>query len=83
MVGDSVRLAGTLRAVTAAGVERLRGRVEAVAAATAAAHGCSASCTWEERPYPATVNDPDLVQLVSCVYVCWSRASPLKKSDRR
>jgi metal-dependent amidase/aminoacylase/carboxypeptidase family protein len=64
VISDTVRLSGTLRAVTSSTVRRLRQRVEAVANATATAHGCSVVFTWEERPYPATVNDVGLANLV-------------------
>lgn len=67
VISDTVRLSGTLRAVTSSTVRRLRQRVEAVANATATAHGCSVVFTWEKRPYPATVNDVGLANLVAGV----------------
>lgn len=67
VISDTVRLSGTLRAVTSSTVQRLRQRVEVVANATARAHGCHVRFTWEARPYPATVNDASLAELVAGV----------------
>lgn len=66
VISDTVRLSGTLRAVTSSTVQRLRQRVEVVANATARAHGCHVRFNWEARPYPATVNDANLAELVRC-----------------
>lgn len=64
VIPDAVTLAGTIRALTVAASDALRRRVGEVAAATAAAHGCSAELHWDARPYPPTVNDPGLAALV-------------------
>jgi IAA-amino acid hydrolase len=61
VIPDNARLAGTLRALTHEHIEALRGRIASMAAAVAAAYGCTASVDWREdiQPYyPPTVNDP-------------------------
>jgi metal-dependent amidase/aminoacylase/carboxypeptidase family protein len=65
---DEARLGGTLRALTHADMERLRRRVGEVAAAVAAAHGCTAEVDWHEGDhpyYPPTVNDGRAAALVA------------------
>ena len=38
-----------------------------VATLTATAHGCSANFTWDELPYPPTVNDVAMQAMVSAL----------------
>lgn len=59
-------MGGTLRAVDPATFSRLRRRVQEVLNGTAATYRCTVTdLEVSEHPYPPTVNDPKLVQLVS------------------
>lgn len=68
VIPDSVELQGTIRALNTPTFERLRARLEQVAAGVAASYGCSTTnMTWSEVPYPPTQNDPAMSQLVADV----------------
>ena len=43
-----------------------------VATLTAQAHGCNVSFTWDELPYPPTVNDVAMQAMVSALDACFS-----------
>ncbi|PNW75781.1 hypothetical protein CHLRE_12g560800v5 [Chlamydomonas reinhardtii] len=65
VIPESVELQGTVRALTQATFERLHRRLEEVAAGVAAAYGCSVTnVSWSEVPYPPTVNEARMVELV-------------------
>ncbi|KAG1676809.1 hypothetical protein FOA52_010318 [Chlamydomonas sp. UWO 241] len=68
VIPDSVELMGTIRALTQATFDRLHTRVEEVAAGAAAVYGCRVdSVEWAKVPYPPTVNDAAMVDLVARV----------------
>lgn len=56
VIPPEVRLEGTLRSLTDAGMEALQGRVREVAAAVAGAHRCEAEVEYGSL-YPPTAND--------------------------
>lgn len=58
VIPQSIRLEGTLRSLTEAGMDALQARVREVAEGVAAAHRCRAAVEFH-APYPPTVNDPD------------------------
>lgn len=57
MIPDSVKLAGTVRALTSDDFDALRVRVDAVVANVARTHRCEATVEWEAQPYGPTSND--------------------------
>ncbi len=57
MIPDSVRLAGTVRALTSEDFEVLRRRVDEVVAGVARTHRCEGKVEWEAQPYGPTSND--------------------------
>jgi amidohydrolase len=61
---DSVELLGTLRTLSKDGRARGRAAFERICTHVAAAHGCRAEVEIEQG-YPATINDPRAVRLVS------------------
>jgi IAA-amino acid hydrolase len=68
VIPDSVELMGTIRALTQATFDRLRTRVGEVVTGTAAVHDCRVdSVEWAKVPYPPTVNDAGMVDLVAGV----------------
>lgn len=75
MIPDDARLGGTLRSTSDEGIQRLRRRVEEVAAGTAAAYGCMAEVDWLEQImpyYPPTENDPAATSFVKDVATRWA-----------
>jgi IAA-amino acid hydrolase len=64
VIPPSVRMLGTLRSLTVAGLKQLQRRVTEVAEGIAAANRCTAEVRFPGNDYPPTVNDP----------VCWSLA---------
>jgi IAA-amino acid hydrolase len=59
VIPPEVRLQGTIRSMTMAGLQFLQERVRAIAEGTAAAHRCRAEVTFPGEDYPATVNDAE------------------------
>ena len=59
VIPPEVRLQGTVRSLSSAGLKFLQERVRAIAQGTAAAHRCTAEVTFPGDDYPATVNDAD------------------------
>ena len=57
MIPDSVKLAGTVRALTSEDFEVLRRRVDEVVAGVARTHRCEGIVEWEAQPYGPTSND--------------------------
>jgi IAA-amino acid hydrolase len=57
VIPPEVRLQGTIRSLTSAGLAFLQERVRAIAEGTAAAHRCTAEVAFPGEDYPATVND--------------------------
>lgn len=57
VIPPEVRLQGTIRSLTTAGLQFLQERVRAIAEGTAAAHRCTAGVAFPGEDYPATVND--------------------------
>lgn len=57
MIPDSVKLAGTVRALTSEDFEILRRRVDEVVSNVAWTHRCEATVEWEAQPYGPTSND--------------------------
>ncbi|KAG2430419.1 hypothetical protein HXX76_009944 [Chlamydomonas incerta] len=65
VIPESVELQGTVRALTHATFDRLHRRLEEVAAGVAAAYGCSVgNVSWSAVPYPPTVNEARMAELV-------------------
>ncbi|KAG2448129.1 hypothetical protein HYH02_006714 [Chlamydomonas schloesseri] len=65
VIPEAVELQGTVRALTLATFDRLHRRLEEVAAGVAAAYGCSISnVSWSAVPYPPTVNEARMADLV-------------------
>jgi IAA-amino acid hydrolase len=74
VMGDRAVLAGTFRALDPRTFEWLHGRIEHVAAATGAAHGCDVNVDFfpvsngvRREEYPPTVNDVKAAALASSV----------------
>ncbi|CEF97541.1 Peptidase M20, dimerisation domain [Ostreococcus tauri] len=70
IMADKATLRGTLRALNPKTFALMQQKVVDMAAATAVAHGCEASTSFEPEqygkkrvPYPPTVNDPQAAQL--------------------
>lgn len=57
VIPDSVKLAGTVRALTSEDFEILRKRVDEVVSNVAKTHRCEAAVEWEAQPYGPTSND--------------------------
>jgi len=65
VIPDQVEIQGTLRALTPETFERLHRRLEQVVSQTAATFGCNTSAVqWSPTPYPPTINDAGMVQMV-------------------
>ncbi len=65
VIPTSVKLAGTCRSLTAAGLAFLKERIEAMTQAVASANRCTAELVYTTNDFPPTINDP----------VCWQIAS--------
>lgn len=64
VIPAEVRMQGTIRSLSTAGLRFLQERVRAIAEGTAAIHRCTATVTFPGEDYPATVNDADTWALV-------------------
>lgn len=60
VIPEGARVGGTIRSLSWPGLQTLRSRVDAVIAATAAAHRCNVTVEWSADAYPPTANDPEL-----------------------
>lgn len=58
VIPEEVRLTGTIRSLTLAGLKALQTRVTEVATNVAAAHRCTAEVSFPGNDYPPTDNDP-------------------------
>ncbi len=58
VIPEEVRLTGTIRSLTLAGLKALQTRVTEVATHVAAAHRCTAEVSFPGNDYPPTDNDP-------------------------
>jgi IAA-amino acid hydrolase len=67
VIPSSVHLRGTLRSLTAAGLEALQQRVREVTTLVAVANRCEARVEYPGNDYPATVNDPHCWQLAGAL----------------
>lgn len=63
-IADSAVLGGTLRAYRSELLEELGERIGTVAAGVCSAFGATFDLHLGEKPYPPTVNDPELAELV-------------------
>lgn len=63
VIPPDVRMLGTIRAFTTGDLRTIQSRVREIAAATAAAHRCTATVRVDEIDYPATVNTPEAWQM--------------------
>ena len=61
VIPERATLGGTIRAVDADHMARLRLRVQSVLTAVTALHGCTTEVAFSPDPYPPTVNDAQLV----------------------
>lgn len=60
IIPPAVKLTGTIRSLTHAGMKYLQDRVRAICEQTAAAQRCAATVDFPGNDYPPTVNDPAL-----------------------
>lgn len=64
IIPDEATLRGTLRAFSPVLFERIRARLEQVAAGICAAHGVTHELRYRDTDYPPTINDPAVAELV-------------------
>jgi amidohydrolase len=70
VIPEKVKLTGTYRSLTSAGLEALKRRIEEVAVGVAATNRCQATISHPFPDYPATTNDP----------ACWTAARKAAES---
>lgn len=65
VIPGSSTMCGTVRALSAESLEKLRDRVDHIAMQTAEVYGCEAIVQHSPQHYPPTINDPNLFEFSS------------------
>ena len=70
VIPESVKITGTFRSLTTAGLKVVKQRIEEIAVGIATTNRCKAAVSYPEGEYPATTNDP----------ACWTLARKAAES---